>query len=308
MHAQRLPNTPRHPAQHSLCPCPGCPRPVPFPRDHAERFSAGPSATRTWGQQSIRSASSSPTVSMLAGPTLRRRSLWSREASYRVGGPSDLGRAVIGTPLVQDGRFRIPTRRFRNLSAGWRMAVQLMESVCLENGQRGVRVSADGDDEAGGKGELFGGAEEEGGTRGDAVGPVVAAAVAAAVASVMVRSGIVRGPVGSGDVVSALVPSSLVASSTVVFPATNGSSDAIGFARRTVGLPGAFRKRFPSGVYPGPRPMRARPRMLHPRAPEPAQALGERVPERRPRRAARGTPRGRTRAGTPAPPTKRASA
>lgn len=129
MHARRLPNTPRHPAQHSLCPCPGCPRPVPFPRDHAERFSAGPSATRTWGQQSIRSASSSPTVGMLAGPTLRRRSLWSREASYGVGGPSDVGTAVIGTPLVQDGRFRIPTRRFRNLSAGWRMAVQLMDAA-----------------------------------------------------------------------------------------------------------------------------------------------------------------------------------
>jgi hypothetical protein len=109
------------------------------------------------------------------------------------------------------------------------MAVQLMESVCLEEGQRGVRVSADGDDEAGGKGELYAGAEEEGETRGDAVGPVVAGAVA----SVMVRSGIVRGPVGSGDVVSSLVPSSLVASSTVVFPATNVSSDAIGFVRST---------------------------------------------------------------------------
>lgn len=138
---------------------------------------------------------------------------------------------MIGTPLVQDGRFRIPTRRFRNLGAGWRMAVQLMESVCLEEGQRGVRVSADGDDEAGGKGELYAGAEEEGETRGDAVGPVVAGAVA----SVMVRSGIVGGPVGSGDVVSSLVPSSLVASSKVVFPATNVFSDAIGFVRSTYG-------------------------------------------------------------------------
>ncbi len=133
---------------------------------------------------------------------------------------------MIGTPLVQDGRFRIPTRRFRDLGVVWRMAVPLTQSVCLQDGQRGVRVSADGDDEAEGKGELYAGAEEEGGARGDAVGPVVAGAVA----SVMVRSGIARGPVGSGDVVS-----SLVASSTVVFPATNVSSDAIGFVRSTYG-------------------------------------------------------------------------
>ena len=140
---------------------------------------------------------------------------------------------MIGTPLVQGGRFRIPTRRFRNLGAGWRMAVQLMGSVCLEDGQRGVRVSADGEeeDEAAGRGELYAGAEENGETRGDTVGPVVAGAVA----SVIVRSGIVRGPVGSGDVVSALVPSSLVAFSTVVFPATDVSSDAIGFVRSTYG-------------------------------------------------------------------------
>ena len=83
-----------------------------------------------------------------------------------------------------------------------------------------------------GKGELYAdadaGVEEEGGTRGDAVGPVVAGAVA----SVVVRSGIVRGPAGSGDVVS-----TLVASSTVVSPATNVSSDTIGFVSSAYGRP-----------------------------------------------------------------------
>jgi hypothetical protein len=85
-----------------------------------------------------------------------------------------------------------------------------------------------------GKGELYAdadagaGVEEEGGTRGDAVGPVVAGAVASVV--VVVRSGIVRGPTGSGDVVS-----TLVASSKVVFPATNVSSDTIGFVSSAYG-------------------------------------------------------------------------
>jgi hypothetical protein len=82
-----------------------------------------------------------------------------------------------------------------------------------------------------GKGELYAdadaGADAEEETRGDAVGPVMAGAVASVV---VVRSGIVRGPAGSGDVVS-----TLVASSTVVFPATNVSSDAIGFVRSAYG-------------------------------------------------------------------------
>lgn len=133
---------------------------------------------------------------------------------------------MIGTPLVQDGRFRIPTRRFRDLGVDWRMAVQLTESGCLQDDQRGVRVSADGDDEAEGKGELYAGAEEEGGTGGDAVGPVVVGAVV----SVVVRSGIVRGLACLGDVVSALV-----VSSTVVLPGASVSSDAIGFVRSTCG-------------------------------------------------------------------------
>lgn len=135
---------------------------------------------------------------------------------------------MIGTPLVWAAGFGCPPAALGTSDVGGRVAAKPAEGACLRDGQRGVRVSADGDGEAEGKGEPSGDAEEEVGAGGDAVGPVVSGTV---VSVVVARSGIVGGSACLGGIVSALV-----VSSAVVLPAASVSSDAMGSVRSAYGL------------------------------------------------------------------------